>query len=1093
MSRFGSFFGPQASSPKGGPTYWYVDPSIGSDMSNDGKSTSTPFATVNKAASVYKTGDVINLRGGRGTHYLTGTITKSNLGSFTVKGYPGDPPWVISGGVALSGWSATGDGHGSYSAALSSPTRNLWVNGIRFPRATSFASVANQSSQFAAITLNGTLSNGSKVVTGISSTASLSMGMTVIGTGVPPSATIASVDSGTQIHLSANATASGTTSLIFNTGVNAYTCSSSNPLASYGNANDSANPVEFIYRYAFVHSRLAVAGMDSTHISMVDPYYSNLYNYGTVGAQWPERYENARELLTLPGYFFWDRAGGNIYAIPLTGQTLSSTTAVVGVLGKLFDLTNCSNVSFSGGQFSHTTWLSGPNSLGWSANHNSVPYVVVPPGAVSLHGCSNVTFTGCQWRNNGVAALRIDNGSNGVTVDQCAFNDSSSHHLYLGESPFSQSPSGLLTSNVTIKNSYFSAAGTEYTASQVFRSDNVSNLTFQNCEFAYSTFGGVELFGHEFSGTWDNTKYLGYNTAVKNNIIRNGLQYTNDVGLIDTDYSNGPSTAQGINITGNVLFNTGDYATPSAANEGIYYDDKSTNVTATGNVVYNIGTAEIYAAKGDYTAGTAFINGNYLGAGTINTSAGVDTTGNTTGITGANALQIIAAAGIPSQYAGTVKHLPYTLTYATFTAADNTDVVSYVPDVGPTLVPYIGSASITGGVLTTTSTSFSLVTDYAATDVDVSVDWSTSTSNAKPQVIVRWTDPSNYWYVVLDRTSTPKGVVLHKVQSGSDSEVTRGQLPLLTNSIANSYWYTTRVSCVGNVIYGYFNEIKVFEYSSTFNNTATRHGVGATNSSSTTKFDNLAVYCATNPSVNSLNIGLVGYWLNTLNAASNANINDSGGATANNLTNNNGTVLTGTGIGAGQYAGSFTRTSKMSLSIANNGSIQLPGSFHGAAWVKLTAWHGANTTNPIIGKGTTWATVIDLSLEVRTNASNNAGKMYFLVGNGANNASAASTADGIALNTWYFVDFWYDATAQQIGVRVNNGTKNTAAWTHGSANSTGVLGIGGIDNPAIYNSTDFWQGLIQGVALAKRVWTDAEVTQLFNNGTPYMPAASNGF
>ena len=62
----------------------------------------------------------------------------------------------------------------------------------------------------------GTTTSGSAVVTGLSSTSDLAAGMHVRGVaGIPASTTISSVDSATQVTLSANATASGVTLLDF--------------------------------------------------------------------------------------------------------------------------------------------------------------------------------------------------------------------------------------------------------------------------------------------------------------------------------------------------------------------------------------------------------------------------------------------------------------------------------------------------------------------------------------------------------------------------------------------------------------------------------------------------------------------------------------------------------------------------------------------------------------------------------------------------------------------------------------------------------------------------------------------------------------
>ncbi|MDD5698496.1 MAG: hypothetical protein PHH77_07750 [Victivallaceae bacterium] len=61
----------------------------------------------------------------------------------------------------------------------------------------------------AAVTPTGDTTNGSAVVTNMSSTDGLFAGMAVSGTGIPADSTIVSVDSATQITLNANATADG--------------------------------------------------------------------------------------------------------------------------------------------------------------------------------------------------------------------------------------------------------------------------------------------------------------------------------------------------------------------------------------------------------------------------------------------------------------------------------------------------------------------------------------------------------------------------------------------------------------------------------------------------------------------------------------------------------------------------------------------------------------------------------------------------------------------------------------------------------------------------------------------------------------------
>jgi hypothetical protein len=71
---------------------------------------------------------------------------------------------------------------------------------------------------FTAATLTGTTGIGSPTVTAISSTSTLTKNMRVTGTGIPTGARILSVDSGTQVTLTQNATANGSPSLTFAVG-----------------------------------------------------------------------------------------------------------------------------------------------------------------------------------------------------------------------------------------------------------------------------------------------------------------------------------------------------------------------------------------------------------------------------------------------------------------------------------------------------------------------------------------------------------------------------------------------------------------------------------------------------------------------------------------------------------------------------------------------------------------------------------------------------------------------------------------------------------------------------------------------------------
>lgn len=94
-------------------------------------------------------------------------------------------------------------------AAVVAPSGWLLCYGQAISR-TTYASL------FSAITIqqSGARTNGSPVITGLSDTSNMRAGMPVSGTGIPSSTTITTVDSGTQITLSQNATSSGTNTIV---------------------------------------------------------------------------------------------------------------------------------------------------------------------------------------------------------------------------------------------------------------------------------------------------------------------------------------------------------------------------------------------------------------------------------------------------------------------------------------------------------------------------------------------------------------------------------------------------------------------------------------------------------------------------------------------------------------------------------------------------------------------------------------------------------------------------------------------------------------------------------------------------------------
>jgi hypothetical protein len=84
----------------------------------------------------------------------------------------------------------------------------------------------------------------------------------------------------------------------------------------------------------------------------------------------------------------------------------------------------------------------------------------------------------------------------------------------------------------------------------------------------------------------------------------------------------------------------------------------------------------------------------------------------------------------------------------------------------------------------------------------------------------------------------------------------------------------------------------------------------------------------------------------------------------------------------------------------------------------------------------------------------------------------------LSTSTWYYVVVWHDATGNEIGISVNDGTPVTAAHTAGVRDGTAGFAIGAISN----NGGNHWDGLVDEVGFWKKKLSAAEITSLYNSG-----------
>jgi len=225
-----------------------------------------------------------------------------------------------------------------------------------------------------------------------------------------------------------------------------------------------------------------------------------------------------------------------------------------------------------------------------------------------------------------------------------------------------------------------------------------------------------------------------------------------------------------------------------------------------------------------------------------------------------------------------------------------------------------------------------------------------------------------------------------------------------------------------------------------------------------------------------LETSLNGYW--TLDEDSGTREDETG---TSDLTDNaTVTFAAGTRVQAGQ----FTEANSEYLSIADNASLSAGDiDFAIALWVYLDSLPPAAGDNlhSFVTKGDANSnSTFEYSLEAET-AAGPTTKFRFLISDGSSTAIVRSDTFGSpSTGTWYFVMAYHDATANEIGISVNDGIVDTTSTSIGCQDTAEAFYIGGREVGAGFDS--YMDGRIDEVGFWKKVLSAQEITDLYNAG-----------
>lgn len=158
------------------------------------------------------------------------------------------------------------------------------------------------------------------------------------------------------------------------------------------------------------------------------------------------------------------------------------------------------------------------------------------------------------------------------------------------------------------------------------------------------------------------------------------------------------------------------------------------------------------------------------------------------------------------------------------------------------------------------------------------------------------------------------------------------------------------------------------------------------------------------------------------------------------------------------------------------------------AWVKLESL----SNGTIVGKWTTAGDQREYILYYNASDHSPNNRFSFVVSStgtsGTTTTLDATTFGAPSTDTWYQVIAKHNAATNQISIRVNAGTADTASHTGGAFAGNREFTIGMLDaSPPTY----FFDGLIGPVRIWKRLTSDAEDTWLYNSGAGRVINPSN--
>jgi hypothetical protein len=358
-------------------------------------------------------------------------------------------------------------------------------------------------------------------------------------------------------------------------------------------------------------------------------FYIGLHKEGVQIGE-PAYIENAFELMDEPGEYYQDQLGAFHY-IPRPDEDITTATMIAAVDPVL--LGNLHNVWFQGITFEYIAaqGYRAERHMDEQANftfdsgriverdgklailHNG--YSRSHAGMV-LSKSNNCRFVRCSFSHFAGAGLDIQEGSHGIALDNCLFEDIAGSAIQVGDvTPNDHHPSspGLITRDNVITNCTIRNIGTVFEGSVGIFVGYANGTVISHNEIYDLPYSGISAgwgWGEEDAGggaypipyTYATPTPAGAN-RIEYNHIQNVMQKRDDGGGVYT-LGNQPGTV----IRGNYIHDNG----PGGPG-GIYLDEGSGFIEITGNNVHNVKIPMNYNNAAQDRRATCFEHDNAFG------------------------------------------------------------------------------------------------------------------------------------------------------------------------------------------------------------------------------------------------------------------------------------------------------------------------------------------------------------------------------------------------------------------------------------------------------------------------------------------------